>query len=113
MANVKRKANEYVVDKQIDNWRLYNRYKLLALNMFKWENLPEGIQSKNIEKILYENGQGVFYKNKDYGTFDILDKFKIDGNEDYIKSLEEGIKLGNIKSYLDYLNFISKLYGEK
>ena len=53
------------------------------------------------------------YKDNDYGTFDILDKFKIDGNEDYIKSLEESIKLGNIKSYLDYLNFISKLYGEK
>ena len=67
MSTVKRKPNPYVVDKQIDNWRLYNRYKLLALNMFKWENLPEGIESKNIERILYENGQGVFYKNKDYG----------------------------------------------
>ena len=67
MGAVKRKPNQYVVDKQIDNWRLYNRYKLLALNMFKWENLPEGIESKNIERILYENGQGVFYKNNDYG----------------------------------------------
>ena len=67
MAKVKLRENEYLVDKKIDNWRLYNRYKLLALNMFRWENLPMGIESKNIERILYENGQGVFYKNKDYG----------------------------------------------
>lgn len=67
MSKVIQKPNAYVSDKIIDNIRLYNRYKLLALNMFRWENLPKGIQSKNIEKILYEYGQGVFYKNKDYG----------------------------------------------
>ena len=65
--DVKIKQNEYLLDRKIDNWRLYNRYKLLALNMFQWENLPNGIQSKHIEKILYEHGQGVFFNHKDYG----------------------------------------------
>ena len=67
MSNVKIKQSLYEIDKHIDNIRLYNRYKLLALNMFQWENLPNGIQSKHIEKILYEHGQGIFYKHKDYG----------------------------------------------
>ena len=53
------------------------------------------------------------YKNKDYDAIKILDKFEIDGNEDFTKVLEAAIKLGEIKSYLDYLNFISRLYGEK
>ena len=30
----------------------YERYKLLALNMFRWENLPPTIKSRNIEKAL-------------------------------------------------------------
>lgn len=64
---VKIKENQYVIDKAIDNIRLYNRYKLLALNMFKWENLPKGIKSKHIELSLYEYGQCVFYNHKNYG----------------------------------------------
>ena len=31
---------------------LYNKYKLLALNMFTWENLPETIKPRYIEKSL-------------------------------------------------------------
>ena len=65
--SVKTKRNDYVIDKQVDNYRLYNRYKLLALNMFKWEGLPKGIKSRHIENALYEYGQVVFYNHRDYG----------------------------------------------
>lgn len=98
-----RSRNEYpynnpYIDEAFRSNRMENIYKT-----FEYRPINIGTDANN----------AYLYKNKDYGTFDILDKFKIDGNEDYIKSLEEGIKLGNIKSYLDYLNFISKLYGEK
>lgn len=47
--------------------RLYNKYKLLALNIFKWENLPNNIESRHIEKALYNYGQAVFFEDKDLG----------------------------------------------
>ena len=65
--SVKIKKSEYLIDKQIDNFRLYNRYKLLALNMFYWDNLPNGLKSKDIEKFLYEYGQVVFFNHNSYG----------------------------------------------
>lgn len=47
--------------------RLYDKYKLLALNMFKWENLPETVESRHIERALYETGKALFYDHKDFG----------------------------------------------
>lgn len=47
--------------------RIYERYKLLALNMFVWKNLPKGVESRHIEKALYENGQAIFYNDNDLG----------------------------------------------
>lgn len=44
--------------------RLYNKYKLLALNIFKWSNLPNGLKSSYIEQGLYEYGQVVFLMEK-------------------------------------------------
>ena len=36
--------------------KYYNQFTLLALNMFQWENLPEGIETRHIEKPLIEFG---------------------------------------------------------
>ena len=47
--------------------RLYTHYKMLALNMFTWENLPGNLESRHIEKFLYEYGQVIFYDNKIFG----------------------------------------------
>lgn len=47
--------------------RLYNRYKLLALNIFQWENLPKNIESRHIENALYSYGQCVFFDDNDNG----------------------------------------------
>ena len=47
--------------------RLYTHYKMLALNMFTWENLPDKLESRHIEKFLYEYGQVIFYDNKTFG----------------------------------------------
>lgn len=47
--------------------RLYTHYKMLALNMFTWENLPYPLESRHIEKYLYEYGQVIFYDNETFG----------------------------------------------
>lgn len=47
--------------------RIYYKYKLLALNMFTWVNLPPTIEGRHIEHALYEYGQALFYDNPDVG----------------------------------------------
>lgn len=42
---------------------LYNHYKGLALNMFKWTGLPEGIEERHIEKTLFEYGKLLFFRD--------------------------------------------------
>ena len=35
---------------------IYNKYKMLSLNMFRWEGLPETNESRHIEKSLFNYG---------------------------------------------------------
>lgn len=44
------------VYKNINFTRIYDYYKMLSLNMFTWENLPETMNSRYIENALYEHG---------------------------------------------------------
>ena len=37
--------------------RLTKHYQMLALNRYRWENLPNGIESRYIEEMLYDNGE--------------------------------------------------------
>ena len=46
---------------------LYNKYKLLAVSEYEWENLPEGIESKHIEKLLFSFGKAVFFRASGMG----------------------------------------------
>lgn len=47
---------------------IYNKFKALALNLFEWEGLDElGIKEEFIERVLYENGYGLFFEDKNYG----------------------------------------------
>ena len=39
----------------------------LALNRFTWHNLPEGMESRHIERALFEYGQCAFYDDDDFG----------------------------------------------
>lgn len=47
--------------------RLFDEFSLLAMNRFKWENLPEGIESRHIEEGLFKNGQVAFVKDDKNG----------------------------------------------
>lgn len=48
-------------------FRLISYYKTLALNIYRWEGLPDGIESKYIEQFLYEYGQVAFTYDNLYG----------------------------------------------
>ena len=43
---------------------LYKRFEMLALNTFKWNNLPEGIEERHIERVLFGEGKVLFFEDK-------------------------------------------------
>lgn len=47
--------------------RLSKYYQMLALNRYKWENLPNGIESRYIEQMLYDNGECAMFDHPDLG----------------------------------------------
>ena len=53
-----------------DNYNLsilLNEIMLLALNRFKWTNLPDGMESRHIERALFEHGQCAFFEREEGG----------------------------------------------
>lgn len=54
-------------EQQINSIRLYNKLKLLALNMFEWKNLPNNLESRHIENALFNFGQAIFYDHEELG----------------------------------------------
>lgn len=54
-------------EKENEQARLYQHYKLLALNRYRWNNLPEGIESRHIEEFLFNHGQAFFTYDKSLG----------------------------------------------
>lgn len=46
---------------------LFDKYKLVCLNAFEWGNLPDGIQERHIENVLFERGMVAFFRANDMG----------------------------------------------
>lgn len=42
---------------------LYDKYKLIAVNAFEWEGLPDGIEERHIERWLFSRGKVLFFKD--------------------------------------------------
>lgn len=59
------------VYKNVNFTRIYDYYKMLALNMFTWENLPETMNSRYIENALYENGLCLVNDDKNMGLISV------------------------------------------
>ena len=63
---------------------LYEKYKLLATSRFIYEGLPEGIESRHIESLLFENGQAIFFRDKDMSYMclraDELGQYNVNGD---------------------------------
>lgn len=51
---------------------LYNKYKMVAMNEFEWNDLPEGIEPRHIEKWLFSRGYCCFFK-RNKGSFTVLE----------------------------------------
>ena len=52
---------------QVTLLNYYNWLKLIALNVVKWENVPESIDVRYLELVLCERGNIVFFKDDDLG----------------------------------------------
>ena len=50
---------------------IYNRYKMLALNMFRWEGLPDTIKSRHIENSLYHHGLCIIINDDNLGFISV------------------------------------------
>lgn len=46
---------------------LYKRFELLALNMFKWDGLPDTMQERHIERLMLNEGRALFFKDPELG----------------------------------------------
>lgn len=46
---------------------IYNKYKLVSMNAFKWDGLPDGIMERHIERYLFSHGKAIFFKVPDMG----------------------------------------------
>lgn len=46
---------------------IYDKYRMIALNEFEWDGLPDGIESRFIERYLFEDGKAIFFKGRGIG----------------------------------------------
>lgn len=53
----------------------YNRLVELSVSMFEWKNLPDTVDPRFLELVLFSQGMAVFFKDKDLNL-----KLDIDGN---------------------------------
>ena len=68
MNEVGRKRKPVINDNiERESIRLAKHYQMLALNRYKWENLPNGIESRYIEQMLYDNGECALFDHPDFG----------------------------------------------
>ena len=63
--------NEIYKKLQLEEQQLLNihlaHYNNLAMNIYEWENLPTGMESRHIEKALLNHGQAFFYDDEVLG----------------------------------------------
>lgn len=61
---MKKRTTTTDVDNIITESFLYKRFELLALNTFKWTGLPETIEERHIERVLFHEGKALFFEDK-------------------------------------------------
>lgn len=42
---------------------LYKKFKMLACSAYEWDGLPDEIKERHIEKVLFEHGKAIFFKD--------------------------------------------------
>lgn len=41
----------------------FDKFKLVCMNEYQWEGLPEGIEARHIERLLFSQGYGCFFRD--------------------------------------------------
>lgn len=72
---------------------LYNQYMNMAINVFKWNGLPEGIEERFIEKTLFEHGKILFFRdpNMSYMSLKCFGGSKLDVYGEPLRWRVEGL----------------------
>lgn len=42
---------------------LYDKFKMLSCSAFEWDGLPEGIEERYIERLLFDHGKAIFFRD--------------------------------------------------
>lgn len=64
---MKKRMTTTDVNNVITEHFLFDRFKLLALNQYKWDGLPDTIQERHIERVLFDEGKAFFFVDKELG----------------------------------------------
>lgn len=79
--------------------QLYNRFLNLALNRFKWSNLPNGVTSRKIEEFLVQHGQVMFFKEN--GVFIVLPSYGVGRYDIYNEPISYNVIGNNYNRTID------------
>lgn len=117
-------VEEYAID---HTEQILNRFMNLALNRFKWENLPYGITSRKIEEYLIRHGKVMMFKDgkngllllpcsgtSDFNVYSEPTKYNVFGlGYNKIIDIEEGVVIRNnalgSDDYQDLITFATRL----
>ena len=71
---------------------IYNKFKLLSMSLFEWGGLPDGIEERHIEKLLFNEGKAIFFKDPymSYMCLKCDDGSKVNVNGDPLRYLATG-----------------------
>lgn len=68
---MKSKERKRILDNNFRLGLIYNKYKMLSLNMFRWEGLPQTIESRHIENSLFNYGLCLIVNDDDLGFISV------------------------------------------
>lgn len=103
----------------------------LSISMFEWKNLPEGIDERFLEMVLFTDGQAVFFKDDELGNYLALQclingklnvyripirrrAFAVNGYQKQLTDKDSVIIFNNMlhtNSWLDVKMFAKRLYN--
>lgn len=105
------KINKLICKKETETLLNYKKYYNLALDVFRWEGLPEGLESRFIEDQLFNYGQCFFYKHplrgiiclpcfdtntmNIYGEFDTGNVMSANGLVNDLVEYKDGVRIFN------------------
>lgn len=72
---------------------LFDKYKLVAMNAFQWEGLPEGIEERHIERELFNHGKCIFFRatGMDYMALECQSSGQVNVYGDPLAYLAHGV----------------------